>query len=138
MAYSLTAKSDAGIDIQIRQPGGYIVLTGNLHSTAQPQIVNIESFLPVLHEYFKESLIPDVDIDSCSLNISDEQVLSRIAEDYPALHLQLITGLNEGPVAAAGELADTDNSNRLSACVRNVFDVCRDFEQVLSLSLIHI
>lgn len=133
MAYSLTAKSDAGIDIQIRQPGGYIVLTGNLHSTAQPQIVNIESFLPVLHEYFKESLIPDMDIDSGSLHLNDEQVLSRIAEDYPVLHLQLITGLNEGPVAAAGEFSDPDNSNRLSACVRNVFDVCRDFEQVFRI-----
>lgn len=133
MAYSLTAKSDAGIDIQIRQPGGYIVLTGNLHKSGQPQLVNIESFLPVLHEYFKESLIPDMDIDSGSLNLSDEQVLSRIAEDYPILHLQLITGLNEGPVAAAGEFSDSDNSNRLSACVRNVFDVCRDFEQVFRI-----
>ena len=133
LAYSLTAKSDDGIDIQIRQPEGYILLTGNLHESGQPQIVNIESFLPVLHEYFKSSLIPDFDLDDAELTMEEGEILSRIVESYPALNVQMNTPLHEGPTASAGEFADPDHSNRLAACVRNVYDICRNFEQTYEL-----
>lgn len=128
--YSLTAKSDEGIDIQIRQPGGYILLTGNLHEDGQPQIVNIESFLPVLHDYFKQSLIPDGAFDDQGLNLTDEEVLSKIAESFPALHIQLVTSLRHGPTAQFGEFGNPDNSERLFSCFRGVYDACQDPEQV--------
>lgn len=128
--YSLTAKSDEGIDIQIRQPGGYILLTGNLHESGQPQLVNIESFLPVLHDYFKESLIPDAAFDEQGEHLPDEEVLGRIASDYPIMHQQLTTSLRHGPVAQFGEFANHDNSERLFSCFRGLYDICRDPEQV--------
>lgn len=128
--YSLTAKSDEGIDIQIRQPGGYILLTGNLHKSGQPQLVNIESFLPVLHDYFKESLIPEGMFDANGEHLPDEEVLSRIAADYPILHLQLTTSLQHGPVAQFGEFGNSDNSERLFSCFRGLYDICLDPEQV--------
>lgn len=129
-AYSLTAKSAEGVDIQIRMPDGYILLTGNLHESGQPQIVNIESFLPVLHDYFKESLIPDGAFDSQGMNLSDEEVLAKIAEASPALHIQLVTSLRHGPTAQFGEFANPDNSERLFSCFRGLYDACLDPEQV--------
>lgn len=131
--YSLTAKSDEGIDIQIRQPGGYILLTGNLHESGQPQIVSIESFLSVLHDYFKESLIPEGSFDEQGEHLPDEEVLGRIASDYPIMHQQLTTSLRHGPVAQFGEFGNTDNSERLFSCFRGLYDICRDPEQVFRI-----
>lgn len=133
-AYSLTAKSDEGIDIQIRQPGGYILLTGNLHASGQPQLVNIESFLPVLHDYFKESLIPDFDLNDASLTVDDGEVLQIISESYPVLHQQLLTPLKGNVIVTdTGEFADLDCSARLMSCARNIYDICRNAEQTFKL-----
>lgn len=133
LTYSLTAKSEDGIDIQIRQPEGYIILTGNLHETGQAQLISIESFLPVLHDYFKTSFIPDYDLDEAEVTMEEGEILARIVESYPALNAQLRTPLHEGPVWPTGEFSDDDHSNRLASCVRNVYDICRNFEQTYEL-----